>query len=392
MSGDYNIPFSLEGKIEEGDIFPVFYHIYKNDLSGILIVRYGDCEKRIFIRDRKIIFATSTRREDSFGDFLLRKQLIDRPTYNTAIQYMLKSKKRFGRALLELGLFSYDQIWTWIPNHLKAMVHSLFHIKNGSYRMSVKEEADIGIENIVLDMDMLSVLVEAAREYEAKTYMEKKFEEISNLYIWNAHAPLVNHLELKPYEIHVFDLVRRWSKLEDILSHSELLEFHTYRILYLLLVLEIISTNPNIQTPQPDSFPEMENPDADIYPSHPTGRLSVFNSFDEALKYYNIRYEMIYKVMLKEIGPISISLLTRAIEDIRDNLPTYLQRVQLKPDGTIDEGLMSKALWYYDFNRHVGDFLRGLEEVLYTEIFAVKKHLGVEYEQQVLKWLKGIEN
>ena len=49
-------------------------------------------------------------------------------------------------------------------------------------------------------------------------------------------------------------------------------------------------------------------------------------------------------------------------------------------------------MWYHDFDEHIGEFLRGLEEILYTEIYAVKKHLGVEYEQQVLKWISGIEN
>jgi hypothetical protein len=196
-------------------------------------------------------------------------------------------------------------------------------------------------------------------------------------------------LDLKPYETHIFALVKRESRLENILKWSELLEFDTLRLLYLFLVLEIISTRKIEETPKPDSLPELDV--LEIIHT-PTPRFSVFVSFEEALKYYNAKYEVIYKVMLKEIGPISLSILLKAMEDILDNLPPYFRKIQLNPDGTINQEAILKALWYHDFDQHIGDFLRGLEEVLYTEIFAVKKHLGVECEQQVLKWIKGIGN
>ena len=75
-----------------------------------------------------------------------------------------------------------------------------------------------------------------------------------------------------------------------------------------------------------------------------------------------------------------------------ENLPSYFQKIQLNSDGRIDENTVLKLVWYHDFNKNIGRFLRGLEEILYTEIYTVKKHLGIEYEQQVLKWINGIGN
>ena len=155
------------------------------------------------------------------------------------------------------------------------------------------------------------------------------------------------------------------------------MEFDTMKFLYLFLVLEILSTQKKAEKPQ--VLPEMET----------YSRPSIFKSFEEALQYYNRKYEIIYKVMLKEIGPISLSILLKAIEDIMDNLPSYFQKVRLNPDGKVNQEPILKSVWYHDFNQHIGDFLKGLEEILYTEIYAVKKHLGVEYEQQVLKWMKA---
>ncbi len=378
-----NYIFSPEGEIREGQIYPLLYHIYKNNISGVLAIKTENYEKKIFIRDRRIIFASSDQKMDTFSEYLLNKQLITREIYTTATQYMAKNKKRFGRALIELGYFSYDQIWTWIPAHLISIVYSLFNIKYGAYRFIEQHEDEMNIENIVLDLDILCVIVEAIRHFKSDSFLKKQFESITTLYPTIPNTDLLPDVHFKPYEVHIFNIVRRESVLTKILEKSELLENDTLRLLFLFMVMEVISMEKHEHvTPTP--LRENEN--------NTVNRSGAFASFEEALKYYNGKYELIYRVMMKEIGPICMSILHKSIEDIMENLPTYLRKIQLKSDGTILEEPILKSLWYNDFDQHIGDFLRGLEEILYTEIFAVRKHLGLEYEQQVLKWIKGIGN
>lgn len=363
-----------EGQFSEGEVFHILFYMYKNAISGILSIETDEYEKQLVVDNTKILFASSNRRFDAFGDYLLRNHLIDRQMYNRASDHMSQYNKRFGRALIELGYFSYDQIWTWVPNHLKSIVYSVFNIKKGKFRLILNRERDI--ENISLDLDIIDVIVEGMRRFKSTHFLEEQFKNIPHLYA--SDSKLMSGLALKPYEIHIFDLVRRCSSLDDILKWSELLEHDTLRLLYLFLVLEIVSTQ---KAPKKKELPPIQQA-----PS----RLSAFNSFEEAIRYYNMKYEVIYKVMLKQIGPISHSLLLKAVEDIMDNLPSYFQKIQLKSDGTIDEEPILKAVWYHEFDQHIGDFLRALEEILYTEIYSVKKHLGVEYEQQVLKWISGV--
>ena len=365
---------ALEEELKEGDIFSILYHIYKDLISGLLVVKTEDHEKKMVIENREIVFASSNREKDALSNYLLKKNHIDKKIYNKTNQYMTKYNKRFGRSLVELGYFNYEQIWTWVQDHLKTIVFSFFNIKSGTYRIQGDQEKNL--ENISLDMDILTVIIEGMRRFKSKEFFKKKFEKVEHLYVSN--PKMMSQLDLKPHEIHVFDLVKRGTRVRDILRWSELMEFDTLKFLYLFLVLEIISTEKEVEKPK--VLPEMENGNYT--------RPSTFKSFDEALLYYNRKYEIIYKVMMKEIGPISLSILLKAIEDIMDNLPSYFQRIRLNPDGKINEDIL-KALWYHDFDQHIGDFLKGLEEILYTEIYAVKKHLGIEHEQQVLKWMKG---
>lgn len=370
--------FPMEGNIKEGDLFSLLYHLYKHSFSGVLTVTTPDYEKQMIIEDRKIVFALSNQNEDAFGDHLLKNDVITREIYEKTGQYMEKNETRFGRALVELGFLNYDQIWTWVQDHLKSIIFSFFTIKSGYYRFATDFDRDV--ENIVLDLDIVSVIVEAMRHFKSKDFLEEKFEVVEDLYVCKKSTKMLTTLDLKPYELHVFDLVKRCSHLEDIIKRSELLEFDTLRLLYLFLVLEAIST-----TPEAD---ECEPP----LPEENVVSRSVFTSFDEALKHYNMKYELIYKTLSKEIGPIALSLLLKSIEDIMENLPSYFRKIQLNSDGKIIENTIIKSLWYHDFDKNISEFLRGLEEILYTEIYAVKKHLGVEYEQQVLKWIKGVGN
>lgn len=372
--------FATVGDAREGDMFPILYNIYKQTISGTLVIETEDFEKRLIIEEGKIVFASSDRQEDAFGNFLLNRGLIDEGMFERAGRHMAQHRKRFGRALIELGYFHYDQIWTWVPEHLKTIIFSFFDIKAARYRVLVEPDRDV--ENIVLDLDILSVLVEGIRNFQSQQFLRRTFEDIQHLFV--CHTRLMTQLDLKPYENHVFDLVKRESRLDRILKGSELLEIDTLRFLYLFLVMEIIGTRKC--TEKPDSVPEME----ELEP--PPARFGSFSSFDEALRYYNMKFELIYKIMLKEIGPISLSLLSKAMEDIMENLPAYFQKARLNNGGGIDEEPLLKAVWYHDFDQHIGEFLRGLEELLYTEVYTVKKHLGEEYEQQVLKWINGIGN
>ncbi|MCU0285523.1 MAG: DUF4388 domain-containing protein [Acidobacteria bacterium] len=368
--------FPPEGILKTGDIYSLLYHIYKHSISGLLIVETGDYEKQLVIEDRKIVFAASTLEDDALGKHLLKNKIIDLGIHEKTSQYMAAKKKRFGRALIELGYFSYEQIWTWIIDHLKTIVFSFFDIADGKYRLLPEHERDI--ENIVLDMDILDVLVEGIRRFKNKEFLDAAFADIQYLYI--GKAGMLSQLKLKPFEMHVFDLVKRFPGLADIKECSELLQFDTMRLLYLFLVVEAISTEKKPQETK------------STVPAEEVVGVRSFASFEEALRCYNMKYELIYKVLSKEIGPISLSLLLKAIEDIMENLPSYLQKIQFTPDGRIDEDTILKLVWYHDFNRTIGDFLRGLEEILYTEIYTVRRHLGSVYEQQVLRWINGIGN
>ena len=370
-----DVYFPPEGNIPENDFPSILFQIHKHSISGILTITTEEFEKKLKIRNQRILFCQSNLQTDSLGQFLKREKRLTADDLESANQLMERRNCRLGRALLELRLLNSDSLWQSIQDHLKMIVFSLLRVVKGSYRIEMDREETH--ENITLDIDILSLLLAGLRQLDAKEYITKKLKGIPRLY-WQP-SDIISQLQLKPYELHVLDLVKHISNIKKIKNQCELLPAQTEQILYMFLCFEILSTTPR---------PEREKSDA----SKEDVTTSTFRSFEEAIGHYNLKYEYIFKLLSKEIGPVSLSILSKGVEEIVDDLPPYMQKIQFNGDGTINEDLVLKSLWYNDFEKSVGEFLRALEEILYTEIFVARKHLGIESEKQILQWLKEIGN
>lgn len=377
-----DIAFSLSGQIRGLDFPHILFNIHKKSISGVVEIKTAGWTKRLVVQNQKIVLAMSDSEKDSLKDHLLRGKTIDKATAQEASDLMAKKGVRFGRALIELGRLDYEQLWQAVRDQMRAMVFSLFDLENGDY------EIDTGhrewAENIVLDEGIQSVIIGGMRRFDNEKLLYKRLKDLHQVYVYKPDS--IERAALKPHEIHVLDLVGGESQVKEIIKKSELLKFDTLRVLFTLLVLEALSTE-KVDIPPRRRF-KHQPADRSSSPEHDAmipG--SSFMSFDEALGYFNMKYEMIYKILSKEIGPIALSILSKAIEDISEKLPFFMKKVTLDSDGCVKKNPILKSVWYYDVDRYIGEFVKGLEEILYAEIYAVKKHLGIDYEQQILKWI-----
>lgn len=366
--------FSLTGKVKEIGVPDILAHMHRQFVDGALVVRDEDVCRKIYVHNQKVSFASSNCENDSLGSYLIRNRIIDLDIFQKASDYMVEHHTRFGRALLELGILDADGLWLWVGRQLKEIVFSSFTMLDGEYEVLTDEE--FPQENILLDVDIPSLLVEGSRDSIPSELIDRALASLTKLYVQK--EDLSGKIGFKPYELHILQLVKREHDITEILRTSELLEADTRRVLYLFSLLGIVS---------PQEVEPTQETETDTVVS-----CRSFNSFEEALKHYNMKYELIFRVLSKEIGPIAQSILTRAINGVESSLPSYLRNAQLTAGGSVKKEKILKSLWYHDFDSYVGELLRGLEEILYAEIFAVKKHLGVEYEQQILKWIKSIGN
>ncbi len=363
------------GSISQFSITTILSSIYREKRNCILKLFSGTMENSLFIENRTVFFAKSNSPDENLGQYLLRKKIITPEILEDTAAIMEKKKLRFGKALVRLGVINYDQLFNFVSEHLSWVAFSCLTTNHINYKIE-NSESD-STENIRIALDLGTLLAESSRNHGYSSEIEKKLPGINKIYLHENSN--ISSIKLKKYEEHIVDLIKRNVLLEDILRKSELSREETLRIIYLLIISGIVSDKIK------DT--KIANPDSDTELVNSSGS---FTSFIEALKFYNSKYEIIFKILSKEIGPVAGSILLRAIDSVRDKLPSYMKNAKLNSEGSLIEDKIMKKVWYNDFEDNIPAFLKGLEEILYAEIYTVKKNLGIEYEKQVLKMLKEI--
>jgi hypothetical protein len=360
----------ISGSLSELDVASILSLMHRQALDGQLRISTATFDKTLWLENGSIIFAQSSLLEDSLGSFLLRRQVIDADELEKSDAYMKEKDIRRGRALLEMGLINATQLWEEVSAHLRAIIFSLFPLRSGKYDISAKPKS--GTENIVLNMPVPETVLEGIRQIFDQPFIESRFEE--NMVFFPAARQDYLPAALKPFERHVLALVCEATPLAAIIARSELLRFDTLKIVYSLLKLGMLGDRQQAsRQPVPNAAGHV-----------PT----TFTSFEDTLKYYNGKYEYIYRVLSKEIGPVAQSILFDAITAIMESIPACFHQLEITTDGRIDAKSILKSIWYENFEEHSNEFLKGLEEILYAEIYAVKRHLGKDHEKMILQWIR----
>lgn len=369
-----NSHLPISGTLSELDFASILALMNSHSLDGQLKITSARFNKTLWLENGRIVFAQSNLAEDSFGRFLLGRGIIDQALFEKSSRRMQKNKTRHGRALLEMGALTPEHLWTEVAAHLRAIVFSLFTLRTGKYDIGPLPKKES--ENIVLDVPIPDMILDGIRSIEDQEFIESRFAENNVLY----PAPPISHfpIALKPFETHILSLVAEATPLAAVVQKSELLRFDTLKILYYLLKLELIC---NRKQPTRQHTPR-------FIQQQPT----TFTSFDETLQYYNAKFEYIYRVLSKEIGPVAHSILFDSITTIQESIHPCFQNLEIRGNGRIDEKSVMKSIWYENFNENSNEFLKGLEEILYAEIYAVKRHLGKDHEKLILRWIRESGN
>jgi hypothetical protein len=365
---DSHLPIS--GSLSEFDVATLLGQMDHQALDGQLKITAPAFSKTIWLENGGILFAQSSLSEDSLGSFLLRRRVITAKNLEKCDAYMRDKNIRQGRALLEMGLLSSAQLWDEVSAHLRAIVFSLFPLAAGKYDIIAQPKNEN--ENIVLNLPVPEAILEGIRQIQDQPFIESRFRE--NMVLFPASDRNHSPAALKPFEAHVLALASEGSSLAEIIAKSELLRFDTLKILYSLLKLSHLCDRQ-----QPARHPTSNA--ANYIPT-------TFTSFEDILQYYNRKFEYIYRVLSKEIGPVAQSILFEAITAIMESIPACFHNLEITSEGRIDSKSILKSIWYESFEEHSNEFLKGMEEILYAEIYAVKRHLGKDHEKMILQWIR----
>jgi hypothetical protein len=363
--------FELDGKIKTGNIPQILFNILNRNINCRLILK-GLFTIEAEILSKKLLFVKTDSKELSLGRFLLDKGIIDNEQYLTAGRYSINKHIRMGRALMELSIIDYKQLWPQILMHYKKIANEMFLFNSGEYKIIT--DFQVSNERILLNKDLEGFIMKGVKSILEEKSIISLMADKTNLYLVDKKR--AEQLRFHPYDKHILDLVSEFSKLDEIIKRSELLENDTLRVLYILLLFGVVSES--------DYSRKDKAKDLSILPRN----FKSFSNFEEIIDHYNKKFKFIFKFLSKEIGPVAYSVLFKGIENIIGKLPPALNKVQLASDGTVNKKVILKDIWYFSFNEIVDELTVGLEEILHSELHIVREHLGKGKENIVLKWIE----
>jgi hypothetical protein len=359
----FAVPGGLKGQLADLSVPDLLQQLRATNATGILTLVAGGARKALYMKDGRVVFASSNLPNDRLGEILLREGKITVEEYDASIKAITKGRRQ-GKALIEMGALSPKDLWEGVQFQVKEIVYSIFNWDEGQFHF---EESSLPEkERITVDLDVRDLLLAGLRRVDASGRVQSRYPE-SDVLLERVETEKAGPLE--SYENHVLALVDGERSVLDISRESEIGDNETLKVLYALLCTGVLRVKGR----------KVHALDQDFVPVD-----SVYSVLDS----FNQMYEHIFKYMVREVGPIAENVLEKYLGSLRDGRKDVFGGVKLQKDGTLDITVIERNLNKFPEEQRRVLLVDGLNELLYAELLAIKRTLGAEHEAAIVKALK----
>jgi hypothetical protein len=349
----------LKGQLAELPLPEILQHLRTSKSTGILSLVSGGARKALYLKEGRVVFASSNLPNDRLGEILLHEGKITVEEYESSIKAISKGKRQ-GKVLVEMGALSPKDLWEGVQFQVKEIVYSIFQWENGQFHF---EESSLPEkERITVDLDIVDLILAGIRRVDASGPIQAHFPEGDSLL---ERVPGVT-AALEPYESHVLNLVDGERSILEISRESEIGDNETMKVLYVLIWTGLVRLKgKKVYALDQDFVPEDT-----LY--------TVLNSFNQM-------YGYVFRYMVREVGPIAENVLEKYLGGLREARKDVFGGVKLQKDGTLDQAVVERNLNKFPEEQRRGLLVDGLNELLYAELLAVKRTLGAEHEANIIR-------
>lgn len=359
----FAVPGGLKGQLSDVSVPDLLNQLRTSRATGILTLVAGGARKALYMKNGRVVFASSNLPNDRLGEILLREGKITVEEYDASIKAITKGKRQ-GKALIEMGALSPKDLWEGVQFQVKEIVYSIFHWDEGTFHF---EESTLPEkERITVDLDVRDLLLAGLRRVDASGRVQARYPESDALL---ERVDGQSAAALESYEQHVLALVDGERSVLEVSRESEIGDNETLKVLYALLSTGVLRVKGR----------KVHALDQDFVPVD-----SVYSVLDS----FNQMYEHIFKYMVREVGPIAENVLEKYVASLRDTRKDVFSGIKLQKDGTIDAAVIERNLTKFPDDSRRAILVDALNELLYAELLAVKRTLGHEHEAALIRALR----
>jgi hypothetical protein len=357
------VPGGFKGQLSQLPLPDLLQHLRVSAATGILSLVSGGARKALYVKDGRVVFASSNLPNDRLGEILIREGKITVEEYDASIKAISKGKRQ-GKVLVEMGALSPKDLWEGVQFQVREVVYSIFMWDDGLFHF---EESSLPEkERITVDLDIRDLVLVGIRRVDANGGIQARYPEGDALLERvGSEAPDM----LEPYERHVLNLVDGERSVLEICRESEIGDNETLKVLYAIVCGGLARVKgKKVYALDQDFVPE--------------------DTLHTVLSSFNQMYAFVFRYMVREVGPIAENVLEKYLGGLREGRKEVFAGVRLLKDGTIDQAIVERNLNRFPEDGRRGLLVDGLNELLYAELLAVKRTLGAEHEASIIKALR----
>jgi hypothetical protein len=158
------------GSLADTDFPDLIHGLHDRRWTGAIQLNRGRVDSTVLVQDGRLMFATSTNRDERLGELLLRKQKITLRQYYEASKAIRKGK-RLGSLLVEQGALDARDLVKVVVEHTQEVIYSVFQWTEGFYRL--REGGDPNVETITLKLSTANIILEGIGRITAWSRIER---------------------------------------------------------------------------------------------------------------------------------------------------------------------------------------------------------------------------
>ena len=224
------------------DLFALLNRIYSTRLTGKLQLVLGRVERQLFFDGGQLVFATSSDRQDSLGEMMMRAAALTQIQFEEASE-LLKTGQRFGSAIAEMGIYTVEEVVVWVQRQLTQITSSVLDYSSCRYYFFSSLEKNV-VPEIGIPVPLGKLLLEAVER--AKDLPLDHLAEDSDLWVDLSLDPLLLYqvVDLSRSEKCLLHALATAKAAKDLLQRSGLPKDRAARSLYALMALGTVVCVP----------------------------------------------------------------------------------------------------------------------------------------------------
>jgi len=167
----------LEGSLACFEIPDLLTFLNMGLRTGVLVMEHPDQETKIFFKEGKPIFATSTKEELRIGNMLLRLGRIDVPTLEKVLDKHRGAGQRFGEMLLMEKLLNREELASFLKIQVSEVIFDTFDWGRGLF--SFFDRIPPPDTAVTLEMDIQNLIMEGVRRIDERGRLSEVFPDLN---------------------------------------------------------------------------------------------------------------------------------------------------------------------------------------------------------------------